>query len=118
MSDAIRSAEALIMAPRAPLPAQASAPIMVAAGEAWGVTVAELLGPGSARQVAAARFAAAALIRRRLGYSTPRIGRLLRRDHSTIVHALSRAAALEAADADFAARMSRAVATLDTQGDA
>ena len=115
MNLTIAQCEAMLARPRPPLPALAAAPILVAAAQAFAVSLPAMLGPGNARAEAHARFCAAGLIRSRLGYSTPHIGRLLRRDHSTIVHALRRAAQLTAADPDFAARMARVVATLDSK---
>lgn len=71
----------------------------VAAG--FGVSRAELLGDGRHGYVTRARFAAAWIARRRHGYSTPRIGRALNRDHSTILNAIRRCEELRASDPDY-----------------
>ncbi|WP_425230228.1 helix-turn-helix domain-containing protein [Sphingomonas sp.] len=66
-----------------------------------GLTVRELLGAGRAAHLVCAR-SAVALVAREQGLSVPQIGRALGgRDHTTIVHALRRAATLTAADPAF-----------------
>lgn len=56
------------------------------------VSSATLLGKDLPRKLYAARLAAIlAVIDRFPGYSTPRLGRIFRRDHSTILHYLHKA---------------------------
>jgi chromosomal replication initiation ATPase DnaA len=59
-----------------------------------------------------ARHAAMALAQRCLAYSLPRIGRLLHRDHTTVLHGVRRIARLAAEDAAFAARLDRLAETI------
>jgi len=54
---------------------------------AAGVSVADILGPSRRARVVAARQAVMAVLHRR-GWSSPRIGRALRRDHSTVLHGI------------------------------
>ncbi|MCW2405055.1 chromosomal replication initiation ATPase DnaA [Sphingobium sp. B1D7B] len=55
-----------------------------------------------------ARIAAYRLIREELKYSYPRIGRIMRRDHSTVMSGIRRANELLATDPNFAAAYERA----------
>lgn len=57
--------------------------------------------------VVRARFAAIWLMRQS-GYSLPMIGRLLRRDHTSILHAERRARRLLDSDMDFSRRVAKA----------
>lgn len=52
------------------------------------LTVEEIRGEGRNSKTLAARCAIANILRFHLGYSTPHIGRILKRDHSTILHSL------------------------------
>lgn len=54
------------------------------------VDVEDITGPSRVRHVCEARWAVMRELRA-AGKSTPRIGRLLNRDHSTVVHGLRRA---------------------------
>lgn len=54
-----------------------------------GLAVAELTGRGKTRKLADARSMVARHLRS-LGWSTPKIGRLLNRDHTTIINLLKR----------------------------
>ena len=56
-----------------------------------GFTRDDILGPSKHRPLMLARWECVAMFRRR-GLSTPAIGRIMQRDHSTIVHALQRIA--------------------------
>lgn len=64
----------------------------------------ELLGEGQAAHLVLARHTAMALVRQVHGISLPRIGRAFRRDHTSVLHAVRRIAALTAADPAFAAQ--------------
>ena len=56
--------------------------------EVWGVLRAEVLSPQRARRIAHPRMALCALLQELSGKSLPQIGRLLNRDHTTILHAV------------------------------
>jgi len=92
-------------------------------GRVLDVVCAEFVVPrdlvlGIARQadVALARHVAMALGQRCLGYSLPRIGRLLNRDHTTVLHGTRRVARLAQEDADFAARLDRLANRIQNRG--
>lgn len=73
----------------------------------FGVTREEALGDGRMQHQAMARQVAATLAKRLLGYSLPRIARLLRRDHSTILHAIRKIDRLAKENPDFAETLER-----------
>jgi len=80
-----------------------------AAAEAFGVPVAAIDGPARRAGICRARFAAMRLARDLGDLSTPQIGREIGgRDHTSVLNALARAAALAEADPDFAVRLSAA----------
>ena len=54
-----------------------------------GCTAQEILGPCKLRHLVEARWECIALFRKR-GMSTSEIGRLMNRDHTTIIHALQK----------------------------
>lgn len=60
---------------------------------AYGVTVAEIRGPGRPMPLVQARVDFIAWARARGKYSYPRIGQILRRHHSTIIYLHQRACA-------------------------
>ena len=60
------------------------------ASKATGIPIADLRGPTRTRHICWTRYAIMEAMRRR-GMSTPAIGRLFHRDHSTIVSALRQA---------------------------
>ena len=73
-----------------------------------GLSEKELLGPSRAQRLVSARFMAYWLIRRHCEYTLDRIGRIFGdRDHTTILHGLSRAEALANEDEDFDDRLSQ-----------
>jgi chromosomal replication initiator protein len=72
-----------------------------ASAQVFGVQVADILGRRRTRNVARARFAATWIARRRSGLSYPVLGRILGRDHSSVIHACQRAVRLFRADAAF-----------------
>jgi chromosomal replication initiator protein len=101
------------------------APLPLPPGERFGRVVdlvaAEFTVPrdlvlGVTRQADAvlARHAAMALAQRCLAYSLPRIGRLLSRDHTTVLHGVRRIARLAQHDPAFAARLDRLAARIAT----
>jgi len=77
---------------RAPLDDKLPATLVIAAicAAQWGIEVAALLGPSHKAIHARPRHAAQAIIRQELGLSTPDIGRVFKRDHSSVLHALTR----------------------------
>ena len=62
---------------------------------ATGVSCAEIQGPSRKAHIVAARWQVIALLRAR-GWSLPKIGKELNRDHTTILYALRQIAAVEA----------------------
>ncbi|WP_439596489.1 helix-turn-helix domain-containing protein [Falsiroseomonas sp.] len=91
---------------------------IAAVAEEFGIAADAILGECRSREIALPRQVAMALAHRVLGYSTPRIGRLLGRDPSTVLHGCQRIASLAAADAAFGARLdelSRAI-RLNSEG--
>lgn len=62
----------------------------------------ELMGAGRTRDIARIRFAIY-LAARRWGWSTPQIGRVLNRDHTTVLDGSLRAEAIAAEDPAYAA---------------
>lgn len=67
-----------------------SAEIMDAVAQITGYSVAQLVGERRDGPVVTARWAAILLCRERLACSLPFLGRIFRRDHTTILHALRR----------------------------
>lgn len=57
--------------------------------EGYGYTVADILGPKRRRHLVSVRRLCILMLREK-GYSTTEIGRVMNRDHSTIVHALNK----------------------------
>lgn len=86
---------------------------MITAAADWlGVTPEQLLGSKRDRNHSHARFALM-LVWRRLGWSTPVIGkRLGNRDHSTVISGIERARRLMETDEDFAGLVRRIEAVL------
>jgi hypothetical protein len=84
----------------------------------WSVGVPALLGAGRSNRLAHPRFAAMVLIKDRLGLSTPAIGRVLgKRDHTTVVSGLRRAATLIENDPEWARRFALVTAELKSAGE-
>lgn len=63
--------------------------VLAAAASSFHVPPARLLRPGRHRDICCARWIAAWMLRRR-NWSTPKIGRFLGLDHSTVLHGLRR----------------------------
>jgi chromosomal replication initiation ATPase DnaA len=57
----------------------------------------DILGPRRFKVLVEIRYECIKFFREQ-GFSTPEIGRIMRRDHSTIVHALQKMAKMEAAE--------------------
>lgn len=70
----------------------------------FGVSRQTLLTSGRAQHLTHARFAAATLLAEN-GWSSIAIGSALQRDHTTILHALTRAKEMAAVDPTFRAKM-------------
>jgi len=68
-------------------------PLIERVGAFHGVSFDEIIGPRRDRKTVAARFdAIAAVHKARPDLSTPQLGRIFNRDHTSILHALSRRA--------------------------
>ena len=93
------------------------ADILDAVAAAWGVEVGHIQGKSQKWIFAHPRFATVWLIRQRLGWSYPRIGKAFRRDHSTIIAAVQRAEELYAHDVAWREKYDAALATLDRSGE-
>lgn len=102
---------------------RSAAPIMLPGGERFrgivtacaaefNITLEQLIGESRQAPIVLARFAAMALASRLLGYSLPRIGRLLRRDHTTVLNGIRRITAMAEDDPALAARLDRLAASL------
>lgn len=78
-------------------PGQPALKIIAEVAEEHGVSVAALLGPCKVRELAVPRMLAYHRIRAELGYSYPRIGRIFKRDHSTIIYGVRRVREWQAA---------------------
>jgi len=88
--------------------------IIDAVSDVWGVSVVELHSNGKIQRVGRPRFACFLLLRSRLQFSSPKIGRILGgRDHSTVLAGIRRARWLYEHDADWRAKFDAAVAALD-----
>ena len=77
------------------------AQIAAAASDIFGVPVRVLMGKAQDKSTRLPRFAVYWVARNHLGYSYPQIGRIMDRDHSTVVHGVARAEALRATNDDF-----------------
>ena len=75
------------------------------AAKAFGVTRAMLTGPCRTKISARARFAVMRVAGSEWGWSQSQIGRVLNRDHTTVLSGLRRAHDLTRLDPDFAASM-------------
>jgi hypothetical protein len=84
---------------------QAARRILAVVANLWEVRIDDLQGPRKHAELVAARHAAYLLIRERLGYSTPLIGRQLGdRDHTSVLQGIRRAHQRLAAEPDWAAK--------------
>ncbi|MFZ5749073.1 MAG: helix-turn-helix domain-containing protein [Pseudomonadota bacterium] len=86
---------------------------------AWetGLRRAEIVGRSREARLFRARCAVTLLARRMTGYSTGQIGQAMgKRDHTTILHQIDRAAAFEARDPAFAALVARVAKFLEHGG--
>ena len=90
----------------------AHADIIDAVARAWGITMFSLLSAERPQRLARPRFAAALLLRGR-DLSLTVIGRVLRRDHTSILHEIKRARELLANDPEWAALYRAAEHALD-----
>ena len=68
-----------------------------AIAELHGYTVEDILGKSKVRPLVEVRRKCVVRLRKK-GYSTTEIGRIMQRDHSTIVHSLQKMAAMESAN--------------------
>jgi chromosomal replication initiation ATPase DnaA len=93
--------------PAPPKPGDRFAAVLEVVCADFGVERDLVLGVTRQAHAALARQVAMALAQRCLAYSLPRIGRLLHRDHTTVLHGVRRINRLAEGDADFAARLDR-----------
>ena len=70
----------------------------------FGVPVPEILSPWRDERLLPARHAAMALARRLTNLSLPQIGRVMRRDHTTIIYGIAAHERREATSPETAAR--------------
>jgi len=84
---------------------------LTAARSATGhsVSMAELLSENREGPVAMVRQATFWLLRNQTGWSYPRIGKAMDRDHTTVMHGVRRTADRAIRDADFAERLASAL---------
>jgi chromosomal replication initiator protein len=89
--------------------------IIAACAAEFGTAAEEVIGEGRHAAAIQARHAAMAIGRRLLGYSLPRIGRVMRRDHTTVLAAIRGVERRAAEDPDYAARLDALVARIRQQ---
>lgn len=70
------------------MPRQQRIAVVQEVADRHGVSLEAVLGASRGREVVAARWEAMRRIHNEFGDSTPRIGRLFNRDHTTVLHAL------------------------------
>ena len=101
--------------PIALMPVLASRPkqIIDAVLAAWDISDFDLFSDGRTKAVSFARFACYWLLSERLRYSRSKIGRTLRRDHTSVISGIRRAREFYEHDADWRAKFDAAVAALD-----
>ena len=87
--------------------------IALAAADEFGFSADEMAGAGRHRRLARARQIAAHIMRRRTRLSLPQIGRVLHRDHATVIHAVQTIDSLLSTDPDLAGAYSRVLARLE-----
>lgn len=80
------------------------------ASRAFEIPIRALLGRGRQKSIARARLALYAGLYRACETSYPEIGRLLKRDHTTVLYGVREAEAAAVADPDYAERLARIVA--------
>jgi chromosomal replication initiation ATPase DnaA len=71
-------------------PDEAAAHILASCADWYGVSVKALVSPSRRRGPTAARMVAAWVLRTTLGLSYPEIGRLIGKDHSTVMYAVKK----------------------------
>jgi len=72
-----------------------------AACSRFGVAPSDVLSPSRPSQVSKARWAIAYVLIERMGWSLPRIGRLLNKDHTAVLYGYRRAQELYRTDQSF-----------------
>lgn len=86
--------------------------LVEAVADEWGVSRAAILGESRGTAATVPRAAVMALAHGLFGYGASQIGRLIRRDHTTVLYAVRAAAARRQRDPDFAARLDRIAARM------
>lgn len=80
------------------------ADVIVTAAAVFGISVSDFLGPSRKRRFAYPRFAASHFLFNVLRISLPSIGKATKRDHTTILSSIRKAAELRRTDIAFAGR--------------
>jgi chromosomal replication initiation ATPase DnaA len=93
-------------APNPPISARMRHLVGLVAQE-FGVAQDALLGESRQAGVVLARQVVMAIAHRTFGHSLKRVGRMMQRDHSTVLHGAARIMRMAADDHDFAARVDR-----------
>lgn len=83
-----------VMDDSCPLENQAFMSVVTEAAHRFAVTVDAVLGRGRTKSVVAARQWAMCECRARYSWSYPELGRVFKRDHATVMHAVRRARTL------------------------
>lgn len=89
------------------------AAIIEAAGREFGISVRQILSERRQRDVVEARHVAMWLARELTWRSYPAVGRIFRRDHTSVIHAISRVDELMLGNASLAVQIRRLRATLE-----
>ena len=94
-------------------------PVVVLAGRAFGVSVADILGPGRPQRVSRARYAVVHVLRQLRGLSWSQVADILNlTNHSSVAHGERRAAELIASDPAFAAGVAQMMAQAEAMSPA
>lgn len=116
---ALRARIARIEGREPEVPPAGMAVILDEVAREWDVQRELLRGDSRHAELITPRWVAMLLAQQLLRQSLPRIGRTMRRDHTSVLHGIRRIRARIAADPDFAARLDALAAriTANQQGD-
>jgi chromosomal replication initiation ATPase DnaA len=84
--------EVVLVDSRGMTPRQSNMMEMEAIAKVYGYTAEDIIGKNRMKKLVAVRRKCAVMLREK-GYSTTEIGRIMNRDHSTIVHSLQKSRA-------------------------
>ncbi len=96
--------------PPPPRPISAGQRALAVVSDVYGVAAERIRSQARGRAEACARQALCYVLREGLLWSYPRIGRFVRRDHTTVIYSVEKARAVARADVDFAAQLREALA--------